>query len=99
MLLGPVAIDPSTPHSAEGALHANCADVDVADDQTDHEQGNGRVQGLHDLHSRVTRPEEWKHHSGAGYREREPTQPDRPKDEPLPRIELPRWRSLALRST
>jgi hypothetical protein len=92
MLLRPVAVDAAAPHRLEGALHADGADVDVADDEADHQQGEPRVQALRDLHARVVRPVEGKHQAEPGQRQPEPTQRHAPEDDLLAGVELARRR-------
>src|SRR3546814_20526531 len=58
MLPQPVAIDFARPHGVEGVLHADRADIDVAENQTDHPQSEDGVDPQCHLHSLYFEPEE-----------------------------------------
>ena len=66
MLLCPVEIDLAGPHSLEGALHAERADVDVSNDNRDEENSDYGVYDLRDLHPRNIRHVERKQQEDAG---------------------------------
>src|SRR6266513_837242 len=61
VLLGPIAIDAAGPHCTDGAFHADGADIDVTDDQRDHQEADECVHELRPLHAVVAEPMKREH--------------------------------------
>src|SRR3546814_12417719 len=57
MLLQPVAIDFARPHGVEGVLHADRADIDVAENPTDTQQAEDGVDNQRPRHSLSVEPQ------------------------------------------
>src|SRR5262249_31762387 len=97
VLLCPIAVNAAAPHRIEGTLHANGADIDVADDQSDQQKAYSGMQDLRELHAGVSAPEEWKHVANAGRGKKQAPQCGTPEHELLTGIKLAR-RRIYLRS-
>src|SRR5260370_14399129 len=68
MLLGQVEIDAAGTHGFERAFHSESADVDVAEDDRDEEDGKQTVHDLRELHSGNVRHVEREQQQISGYR-------------------------------
>ena len=71
MFLRPVEIDLSGPHGLERAFHPERADIDVAKDQRDEQNGDDGVHDLRDLHVEDIRAEKRKQQQETRHRDRD----------------------------
>lgn len=79
-------------HRVHGALHAQCPDIDVSDDQRGKNDRRDGVRKLRGLEPRQIRERERKHEVDACEGHRHPSQSDTPENDLLAEIELARWR-------
>src|SRR5690625_199797 len=92
VLLGPVAVDQSGPDGGEGALHADGPDIDVAEDEADHQDTGDHVDALSQFHAVIAGPEEGKHHGQTRHHQDRATNDHAPEDQLLTGVEFSsRW--------
>src|SRR5438874_13314261 len=94
MLLRPVEIDIAGRHGLEGALHAECADIDMSYDNRDEQNGDQGVHDLRELHARDISHVERKHQQISRDNDCYSGAKGKPKHQLLAGIETPRWRVL-----
>src|SRR5262249_54639093 len=87
VLLCPVAIDAPGPHRVDGAFHADGTDVDMTDDQRDHQQPDDSVYELRQWHPVVTEPMKRKHQRETACQRRQAAEQDAPEHQLLTGIE------------
>src|SRR5690348_10224653 len=99
MLFRPIEIDFACCHALEGALHSDCTDVDVGEDQSDEQYSYHRVDDLCELHLRDFGPVKRHQQQESGYRYCDTRAHGEPVNKLFAQVEAAGRRMLAFNET